>query len=147
MIFLLKTTYRTIVTDAAPCLIATDKESWDALSKLPDDVTLTVETKRARNPDHHRKFFALLQIAFENQQTDFPTLEAMLDAIKIEMGHAELRKKLSGETYWAPKSISFHSMGQDRFAEFYNQALDLICLHIIPGMSREALENELRNVA
>lgn len=135
------------MSETSPALVPTDKASWEALCKLTDGQTVRVESKRARNPDHHRKFFALLKIALDNQQTDFPSIETLLDAIKIETGHAELRKKLSGETYWAPKSISFHNMSQERFAEFYDKALDLICLHVMPGMDRETLENELRAVA
>lgn len=121
----------------------TDEESETALKKLPEGSVVAVESKRARNPAHHRKLFKLLSIALENQQTDFPSVEALLDAIKIETGHAELRKKLSGETYWAPKSISFHNMGQEKFAEFYDKALDLICQHVMPGTDRDVLEREM----
>ncbi len=130
-----------------PSLIPTDAASAEALRALPDGTVVAVEAKRARSPDHHRKFFALLKVAFDNQQTDFRSIDTMLDAIKIAVGHAEMRETFTGEKYWYPKSISFHNMGQQKFNEFYDKALDVICEHIMPGTDRETLENELRTAA
>jgi len=120
-----------------PALIPSDQASWDALKKKKMGSTVATETKRARSPDHHRKFWAVMTKVFENQQTEFPTVDAMVDAIKVEIGHTELLMRITSEVVLVPKSISFHDMGQDEFNEFYKKVIDCVCEFIIPGATPE----------
>src|SRR3546814_6271454 len=62
---------RTAMSETSPALIPTDKASWEALCKLTDGQTLAVESKRARSPQHHRKFFA---IRSEEHTSELPSL-------------------------------------------------------------------------
>ncbi len=45
-----------------------------------------LEFLERRNPGHHRKFFALLDVVFQTQ-SKFATKDGLLDALKIALGH------------------------------------------------------------
>jgi len=116
-------------------LYPTDEESEAHLRKMKDGQNVAVEAKRARSPKHHRKFFAVLNKIFDHQE-QFKSVDNLLDAVKLEIGYSDLKEKLNGDQWHEPKSISFHDMGQDEFNEFYDRALDVLCLHfkIDPAM-------------
>lgn len=135
MIFLRKETLP--VTGAI--LITTDAESEKLLGKMKDGQTVAVTAKRARSPRHNRKFFAMLNNVFDNQD-QFRSIDDLLDAVKLEVGHSELKERLNGERWREPKSISFYDMGQDEFNKFYDAAVDKLCAHF--KMDRETLEQE-----
>ena len=121
------------------------RHAHEVLGKLPDDKDVMVEVWRPRNPQHHRKFWALLKLVVDNTE-QFRTPEALLDALKLELQYIEPVMRLSGSFEYRPKSIAFESMAQDAFAEFYDRALDVICEHW-PGMSRHLLDDEVKREA
>ena len=122
----------------------TDEESETAINKLPDGAEVAVESKRARSPEQHRFLFKMLQIAFENQQTDFRSVDEMRKALLIAAGYTEPQKRLNGEIVNVARSMSYHSMKAEEFNELVDKFLDLICTVIMPGMDRETLERESR---
>lgn len=147
MIFLKRETCNTWSHKNVPCLVPTDEESQDALRKMHEGQIVAVEAKRARNHLQHKKFFALLKIAFDNQQTDFGSVEELRKALLIGAGYTEPQRRLNGEIVLVAKSMSYHNMPKAEFEEMYDKVMDLICVHVMPGMDREALEDERRNAA
>lgn len=123
-----------------PALIPTDQASWNAL-KPKVGKTVATETKRARSPEHHRKFWVVMDKVFENQQTNFKTTVMMVDAIKIQVGCSEIQMRLTGESILVPGSISYHDMDQDEFNIFYMKAIACVCEFIIPGATPEEVNN------
>lgn len=104
---------------------------------------LLIESKRPRNPGHHRKLFALLRLVADNSET-YDTIQRALYAIKVVTGHTQPAiDPLSGELTSVPDSISYASMDQDKFNEFYNQAVDGVLQHLLPGMPREKFDRLL----
>lgn len=120
-------------------LVTTDAESEKLLGKMKDGQTVAVTAKRARSPRHNRKFFAMLNNVYNNQD-QFRSVDDLLDAVKLEVGHSELKERLNGERWREPKSISFYDMGQDEFNKFYDAAMDKLCIHF--KLDRELLEQE-----
>ena len=49
-------------------LVSAFNSDFEKLSKLKRGQVLTCEIKHVRNADFHRKFFALLNLVFENQE-------------------------------------------------------------------------------
>lgn len=143
MIFLKRETTGTWSHNGAPCLVATDAESEDALKKLPVGQVVAVESKRARSVQHHRKFFALLNLVFQNQE-QFKSAADLLEATKIDIGHSELRELMDGTRYRVGKSIAFHNLSQKQFEPIYDAALDLWCKHF--GFDRSTLEDEAQRM-
>jgi hypothetical protein len=119
-----------------------DEGAEEALRKVPLDKVVAVKIKRPRNLGHHRKFFALLKIVFENQEV-YASEQALLAAIKIATGHCVPLVLADGTRAFVPSSISFASMDQTEFEAFWDKVVTLVCAKIIPNLKREDLEAEI----
>lgn len=127
-------------------LKACDEAGADLLRKVKFGRTVRVEITVPRNVQHHRKFFALLNLVWSSAG-DWPTLEDMLDELKYRLGHYERCRIVDRETgevfdYCRLKSISFASMDQTEFDEFYEKALRELC-KMAGGIKHDTLRNEV----
>ena len=123
-----------------------DDEATEALKKWKQGDILRAEVSKPRNIGHHKKFFSLLNIVVDNQER-FRNTSELLDAIKFELGHIDTRRKMNGEFFQVPKSISFAKMNQLEFDKFYSKAIDVILLHVLPGVDKSDLEQEVLGYA
>lgn len=123
-------------------LVPVDALAEEALRKVANGELVQVEVKRPRNLHHHRKLFALLSLIFENQER-FQSVEEMLDAIKVYIGHCQTMQLRDGTVVKTPRSIAFHRMDQNSFEAFYNKVLDVVAEKIIPGISKAGLRKEV----
>ncbi len=112
------------------------------MAKVGADDIVMMEMKRSRNPAHHQKFFALLNLVFDNQQ-HFTSVDEMRAAITVYIGHCTEQTLRDGTAVRVPKSISFASMDQTAFEEFYERVLDVVAEKIIPGIDTPALKQEV----
>jgi hypothetical protein len=119
-----------------------DDAGEELLNSLPIGTPVKIKITRSRNLNHHRRLFALLQIVFENQSI-YPTVEALLTVIKVTLGHCDVVKMPDGQMIPVAHSISFTSMDQDQFSRFYNQVVDLVLTHFLAGIERTELEKEI----
>ena len=83
------------------------------------------EYKNVRNPRFHRLYFAMLNMVFQNQEL-YNNIDHLRRDLTIEAGYYDLRANIHGEEIKEPKSISFASMDQMQFDEYYNACLDVI---------------------
>ena len=105
-------------------LFPASPDSIEVYSKLKQGDEYMVTTKRARNPGHHRKAFALLKQVFENQEK-YETMNDLLTEFKLQCGHYKEHISLGGRVVYNPLSISFEEMEQDDFNAFYNRMIDV----------------------
>lgn len=105
-----------------------------------------VEIRLPRNLAHHRKYWALVNLIYQNQSR-YRSNDELSDAIKVMIGHAQTVTMKNGATFQIPKSIAFHKMDQADFDDFYNRVIKLVCEEIIPGMDEGALRGELLEFA
>ncbi len=119
-------------------------EKYWKKGKLGDYYQL--EISKPRNGGYHRMYFAMLKIVFDNQEI-YRSQNELLDAIKFGVGHVETRKKLTGEFYQKPASISFANMEQDKFEDFFNRSVNVVLEHILPGTTRDEIVNEVLAMA
>jgi hypothetical protein len=75
-----------------------------------------------RNPAFHRKFFALLRLVRDSTDA-WPTPEALLVALKFELGHVDYFRLVTGEEVQIPRSISLEAMDELEFTQFYDGSL------------------------
>ena len=130
-----------LVTKVGGVLKPAYNKDYDAFLKMPDNEVFQIEYKKERNPAHHRKFFALIKLAFENQEV-FQDIETMRKCLMIECGYVEeLINGITGEVFITAKSISFGSMGQIKFNEVYTNVRDYIAKWL--GISNEDLESNI----
>lgn len=126
-------------------LLPTDDAGKEALAKVGKKGDVLVSIKQPRNVAHHRKLFALLSLVHQNQSR-YPTVEHLLTAIKIYLGYYKPVRLADGREGCMPDSIAFHSMNQAEFAEFYDRVIGLVVEKILPGVKRDDLERELRDL-
>ena len=122
-----------------------DAEAATAFAKMKDGAGYLVSLHRPRNLMHHRKLFALLNLVQDNTDR-WPTVETLLDDLKISTGLFETRvNAVTGIPYVVAKSISFASMTQDEFEQWFDKAVDLISKQVLE-MDREYLLAEIGDV-
>ena len=111
-----------------------------AMKQLPDGQSMRLEWARPRNGAHHRKAFALLQLIADHHEV-YDTPERALVAVKILTGHVDVEQHpIDGTPVLVPRSIAYESMDQDTFAQWYEQAIDAICQHLLPQLDRATAE-------
>ena len=116
-------------------------EDLEHFKKLPKDGYFEIKYTKRRNVRFHRKFFALLKIAFENQ-SDYRLMEDLRRDLTITSGHyEEVVNKITGEVYKIAKSISFSNMDESEFNQIYNDVKEVVIKWL--GIDNEQLTNEL----
>jgi hypothetical protein len=84
-----------------------------------------------RNYEFHKKFFALIKLAWENLPEKFDgyfgTPEDLRSELIVLAGFYTERKDFYGNTKKVPESIAFDKMSQERFEQLYSKVLDLVC--------------------
>jgi hypothetical protein len=130
--------------DFGPVLRPCDEVGERALKQITQGNTVTCQVKQPRNVLHHRKFFALMSKVFENQEY-FTSIEQLVAALKIAIGHVDVVQTRRG-TFTIPKSISFAKMDQAQFSEFYERAVDFVVSDVVPGLGRAELEAEIQEM-
>jgi aminopeptidase C len=102
-----------------------------------------------RNVQHHRKFFALIRVVYDNmpEQFDshFPTQDDLRHELIKRAGFYKEYIDLKGNKQYRAESISFDSMGQKRFDELYNKVLDVVVQWFL--FDRDVLEGEIMQFA
>jgi hypothetical protein len=122
-------------------LAAAEPWSLEAIEALAHGEQVIATIRRARNPQHHKKLFALLRLVVDNVD-GWLDEEDLLDDIKHAMGycrHPEGRRRSTCR----PRSISFANMGQGRFEKFYTLAGEIILRDILPGVDSDDLERQV----
>lgn len=126
-------------------LVPANEQSAELLAKLPQDRWVLASIRNPRNLKHHRKFMALVQAVYPHQDM-WPTFNSFRRALTAALGHGEVVTAKDGRKYIEAESISFASMDQTEFEEFYNKAVDLILTRILPAVNKDDLEREVNDI-
>ena len=98
---------------------------YELVKKLKLDTAYQCEIKRPRNYKFHKKYFALLNMLFENQER-YSSIDHLRYDLTIEAGKYTIRKDLKGDMVNVPDSISFANMNELEFEDLYSKTLDVI---------------------
>lgn len=140
-----------LVLTKAPggALVPVDPQAAEYIAKLKLGAGVTATVKLHRNPRFHRKFMALLNLAFDAWEPEEATYKGQKVGknfdqfrrdITILSGHYEMAVNLKGETRLTAKSISFANMDEAEFSELYNSACNVILKRILTNYSRDDLD-------
>ncbi len=121
-------------------LVPADFAADEFLAEIPEGREILVSARRARSPQHHRWFFAMLRKVVDNTE-QWQTEDELLDALKLATGHTERRMTIGGEPYLAPRSISFAAMPEGAFTRFRKRACFILATKVL-GCSPEELMGE-----
>ena len=109
---------------------------------LPLNAEVMAEITRPRSIQHHKLFFALLKIVLDNQE-HYKSIDALLIAFKVALGHCDAVTLRTGQVAYVPKSIAFSKMGQHEFKAFWDGAVNIIVERFLPGIDKADLEREI----
>lgn len=118
-------------------------EDYEQKRKLKIGGVYQFTCKLVRNYEFHKKYFALINCAWEflneKQQTFFKNdADIFRKTMEIAAGHCDtvylIEKKEWGEV---PKSISFEKMDDAEFADLYSKVLDVILKYPLKTISPE----------
>jgi hypothetical protein len=93
--------------------------------KIPLNEPIIYEWKKPRNLKFHKKFFALLNLVFENQER-YNNLDHLRKDLTISAGYYDLRLNIEGVEIREAKSISFAKMTDTEFSDYYNRIIDVV---------------------
>lgn len=123
----------------------TDETGQELINRISQGQVVEVTVRQPRNLQHHRLFWALMTVVHRNvDQSEYPTRENLVNHIKYKTGHCEVFYAKDGATLFTPKSISFAAMDQTEFSAFYDLVCDYVVKEILPGVSKESLDDEVQ---
>ena len=143
-----------VKTATSYALVPAHQTDEDALKKLPMTMPLRVKVTRMRNVQFHRKYFALLNYAFDvweppevivdtlvPSRTQMPekNFDRFRHDIIILAGFYDSYFRVNGSTRIEAKSISFSSMDQDEFDILYDKTIDVIIKHVLNNYTGDEL--------
>jgi len=140
---------------AGGTLAPADQQAVDYVSKLKLGQPVKATIVRPRNIQFHKKYFALLQVAFDAWEPPAKQYKGEVVQknfkqfrrdIVILSGHYETAYTLKGEVRLTPKSISFANMDEDEFEALYSATINVVLSRILTNYTREDLDNVVDQV-
>lgn len=117
-------------------LVAADHYAEEFVRSLKFGAGASIEVKRARNVRFHRKFFSLLNLAYDTWEPCGEKLhkgepisknfERFREDILILAGHYEASYGVDGSVKLNAKSIAFANCDEDAFKQIYKSVLDVV---------------------
>lgn len=141
-----------IFCKVTPCgLVPLHDSDLDLKKRLRVGSVVRCKVSNPRNYEHHKKFFALVRLTFDN--LPLPLVEKwnirneydMLRRFKRDLGYFTNTINEYGEHEIEYFSISFAAMEQHEFEQFYNQCIDLVLFKYIKGIDKQDLITEIEN--
>jgi hypothetical protein len=130
-------------------LMPAELRAEEMLAKIGAGEYVIITTRRARKPWYHKKFFALIRLAFEHWRPKpvvFCGVEAQKNEdrfrydLTIAAGFYDVVLGSDGEATLEAKSIAFDKMEQGEFEELYNTVANILLGGVLAGMTREDAE-------
>lgn len=136
-------------------LVPWDQEARDWLDKVKVGRAVAIDVVLPRNLGFHRKFFAMLNVAYENHEwpeietkwgrvrTNF---EAFRKYVTVKGGHYTVELLPNGQIKAEPKSISWNKMDQDDFEKLYSDVLDVILAEFLENWTDADIERAIEQM-
>ena len=110
-----------------------DSVAW--FNKLKPGEVVRVEVKKVRNYQFHKKYFALLAIAYDNWEpgeinSKYGVPAKNFDRFRADLtilaGFYDTTVRLDGSVRIEPRSISFAKMSAEEFSDLYTKTIDVL---------------------
>lgn len=144
-----------LFTKSRGMLIPATEECADWISTIPNGETLRGQMTRPRNASFHRKFFALLNVAYNNwpkPEIETPYGIAVCDRDKFRndvivlAGYGEPVCNTRGEWRMRAKSISFANMDEAEFARLYSATVNVLLAKFLPDWKGSDMDNAVNQI-
>jgi hypothetical protein len=144
-----------LLTKSRGALFPATEEAAEWMQSIPNGDTVRGQMTRPRNIAFHRKFFALLNVSYNNWprpeiETPYGPATCSRDKFRNDVivlaGHGEPECNVKGEWRMKAKSIAFASMDEDEFGRLYNDTLNVILEKFLPNWTGDEMENAVSQV-
>lgn len=98
---------------------------YEKLKKVKKNTQVQIDIVQPRNIKFHKKFFALINMVFENQER-FDNIEILRKELTIESGFYDEYIDFHGTVQRQAKSISFSNMDETEFSELYSKFINTV---------------------
>ena len=133
-------------------MIPSDPQSREWFDKLKVGQVVHADFKKVRNYRFLKKYFALLNIAYDNWEpgevnSKYGVPEKNFERFRADLtilaGFYENTIRLDGTVRVEPKSISFASMDAEEFEKLYSATIDVLLKYVYAqhGMDKETIDN------
>ena len=114
---------------------------YEKLKKIKVGDLLECEIRKPRNYRFHKKFFAMLNLVFQNQER-YDNIDDLRHDLTIVSGYYTERVNIQGEHVKMANSISFAKMTETEFSDLYDSFLTQVkkYFHFDKEMVNENLE-------
>lgn len=138
------------LTKSPAGLVPSDALASEWFGKLKLGAPINVEAKQMRNGKFHRKFFAMLNVAYANH--DWPEIETKFGMARtsaemfrkyviVKAGHYEADLTPHGEIRVVPKSIAWAKMDDTEFQQLYSDVLNVILMEFLTNWTAGDMDN------
>ena len=131
-------------------LVPCDDNDYEEKKKLKLGDVYQITISRPRNYEFHKKYFALINCAWEclnEKQTEFfKDINNFRKTMELNAGHCETIYSIERREFIEQVlSISFDKMDNDEFESLYNRVFDVILKYPLKNISQEDFINNLAN--
>ena len=137
---------RILMTRSGATLVPTDPYAEETLTSIPSTEYFWVEIKRARNPGHHRRFFALLSLIWPSLSDQYANIEELRHHLQVRAGHRHTLWLPDGERAYVPTSIAWNRMTENEFQSMWDRIVDIVVADIMPGIDKATLLDEVEKI-
>lgn len=129
---------------------ATD-DDMSILLKYKKGQVIEADVKKMRNVKLHRKFFSLINTAWEflnEQQQEFfhNSKDGFRHTLTIAAGYYDTIYSISDKRWLqTPKSISFDKMSEDEFGKLYEAVVNTVFKIFLPNVNQKEFCNALKD--
>ena len=126
-----------------------DDIAIEEMNKFKTNEVYEVEIKRGRNPSFHGKVFSFLQFVYHHYQDpnehlgQAESFNRFRKSLAVLAGYYESFYDYDGSVRLEARSLSYSSMKQSDFEEFYKAAITAAMRHVFNGSEDENLYNQL----
>lgn len=126
-------------------------EDYDKKKMLKVGTVYEVTVKELRNVAFHRKYFSLINLAWEyldeHQRSFFKEdVNAFRKTVEVAAGHYEPVYSVARQSWLeVPKSIAFDKLSESDFEQLYEKVKTVIFNTFIPYVNRDNFEYVLKD--
>lgn len=144
-----------MLTKVSQGFIPAFESDREAMARIKQGAIVRCAIVQPRNVKFHRKFFALLNLAFDSWEPPDAEFRGMpvqknFDRFRkdvvIAAGWYDVVANLKGEVRAEARSISFAKMDEEEFSRLYNAVANVILQKVLTNYTRDDLDRVVEQI-
>lgn len=134
-------------------LAPVDEKGLEWINKISKKDTLIADIVKPRNAKFFRKFFVLVEVAYDawmpDETIDLPAkkdIDVFREELTIAAGHYEAVYLMDGGVKLKAKSISWAKMEQDEFERLYSSVINVVLQGVLSSYTKDDIDRVVEEV-